>query len=89
MIFQNDTQLRTWLHEQDGTDTVMIADGWAQAMVGLTNDELPRLVYSVTRIVRTLVVRDGLSPDEAQEHFESNIAGAYVGPQTPLYIGTP
>jgi hypothetical protein len=30
--------------------------------------------------------RDGMTPEEAQEYFEFNIQGAYVGESTPIYV---
>lgn len=28
---------------------------------------------------------EGMEEDEAWEHFEFNVAGAYVGPKTPMF----
>jgi hypothetical protein len=33
-----------------------------------------------------LVERDGMERDEAEEFFDVNIEGAYVGPETPMFI---
>jgi hypothetical protein len=30
--------------------------------------------------------RDGMDYDEAQEFFEFNVVGAYVGAHTPIYV---
>ena len=31
-------------------------------------------------------MRDGMSREEAIEYFDFNVAGAYMGPKTPVYI---
>jgi hypothetical protein len=44
------------------------------------------VVYDVRKILRLLRVRDGMSRDEAQEFFDFNIAGSWVGEQTPVWL---
>ena len=45
-----------------------------------------RLVYSVERMMKVLMNRDGMSFEEALEFIEYNIIGAYLGKMTPIYI---
>ena len=44
------------------------------------------VVYDTTKIIDILCERDGMERDEATEFYEFNIAGAYVGERTPLFI---
>jgi hypothetical protein len=44
------------------------------------------VVYDVNKIIDILCERDGMDRDEASEYFDFNIAGAYVGPRTPMFI---
>jgi len=44
-----------------------------------------RVVYSREDILRILVSR-GMEYPEAQEYFEFNIEGSYVGEQTPVFL---
>jgi hypothetical protein len=39
-----------------------------------------------TQCVIDVLVEDGLDPEAAQEFFDFNIAGAYVGERTPIFI---
>lgn len=69
---------------------VVLADGYDDCVIGLTDSwsgsERPlRVVYSVDRIIAKLVL-DGMSFDDAEEFFEFNVAGAYVGPRTPVFV---
>jgi len=70
----------------------LVATGYNDCIIGHTmyqpgfgSAEDVRLVYDSDAIIAKLVA-DGLEPDEAEEYFEYNIIGGYVGPKTPLYI---
>ena len=60
----------------------MLADGYDNCVIGC--DYAGRAVYSIPAILRELV-SEGMSPEDAQEYFEFNIAGAYVGEMTPVF----
>jgi len=42
--------------------------------------------YDMEKIVRKLMKRDGMSHEEAQEYFNFNIGGAYMGEGTPMFL---
>lgn len=44
-----------------------------------------RLIYSVKMVLDKMVNEDGLSEDEAIEHFEYNLRGSYLGLKTPIW----
>ena len=85
----NDTQadaLLDWLKSVlDDEQDLPLADGLDEAFIGVTEDEPPRAVYDSQKVISTLI-RDGMSYDEAQEFYSFNIAGAHIGPQTPIFI---
>jgi hypothetical protein len=66
-------------------ETFLKADGFDDAVIGVEIADPMRLVYSVTTVIETLVTRDEMSVEDAIEHFEFNIRGAYVGEQTPIW----
>lgn len=66
-------------------DEFLIADGFNDAVIGIDSG-LDRLVYSSEKCVEILMERDGMSFDEAVEFFEYNVAGAYVGELTPIFV---
>lgn len=45
------------------------------------------LLYDKGKILDILQERDGMEPDEAMEFFDFNIAGSYMGPKTPAFLG--
>lgn len=66
------------------------ADGFDDCIIGIANrfGANPVLAYSIPAIIALLIQRDGLTRDEAQEHFDVNIIGAWVGDGTPIFIDT-
>lgn len=66
---------------------LIIADGHDNAIIGVScgaGDEC-RVCYSRQGVIDNLVDQ-GMDSDEAEEFFEFNIAGAYVGPGTPQFL---
>jgi hypothetical protein len=64
--------------------TFLKADGFDDCLVGV-EDSSGRLVYDIGMVISKLIT-DGLSHEEAWEHFGFNIQGSYVGEQTPIWI---
>lgn len=68
-------------------ETAVLADGFDSAFLGFSHrmNEPITAVYSLKIILDTLV-EDGMSYDEALEYADFNILGAWIGPQTPIYV---
>lgn len=67
----------------DGFDAALI--GWTDSWTG--NSRTIRAVYDTMKVL-AILIEQGMSVEEAHEHFEFNIAGAYVGPHTPVFMRT-
>jgi|TARA_R110000787_G_scaffold107496_2_gene215511 hypothetical protein len=67
---------------------MLIADGLDAAIIGVgARCGQPDIVaYNVEKVLEILVARDGMTYEEALEFYEFNIAGAWVGDQTPLWV---
>lgn len=63
-------------------------DGFDSAIIGIA--EVPGqgmlLAYSEEAILKTLVERDGMTEEDAEEYYTFNILGAYVGPGQPIIV---
>ena len=63
-------------------------DGFDKAFLGVASrfgmDEV--FAYDYDKVLKILIEKEGMSPDEAQEWFEYNIKGAWVWDKTPLYV---
>lgn len=66
---------------------VLKADGFDDAVIGVASrcGSSDVLAYDVEKIILKLML-DGMSREEAEEFFEFNILGAYVGEYTPVFI---
>jgi|TARA_R110001632_G_scaffold43679_2_gene110854 hypothetical protein len=66
---------------------LLTADGFEDAFVGVGRQfTKPVAVYDREKCIEVLVARDGMSMDEAEEYFEYNVQGAYVGEDTPIFM---
>jgi len=53
--------------------------------VGARYNDGPLAIYSVERVLKVLM-QDGMDEEEAQEWFDFNIIGAWLGAGTPIYM---
>jgi hypothetical protein len=81
--------VREWLNE--AVDEVLLADGFDEALLGYAHrqGQPPVAVYDRKKCIEVLMARDGMSFDEADEFFEFNVVGAWVGAETPCFLVTP
>jgi hypothetical protein len=82
----NRERIEQYLEERD--ETTLLMDNLDEAFIGFSRriNEPLLAVYSWEKIIETLVVRDGMSYDEAIEYADFNILGAWVGEQTPIIV---
>lgn len=82
-VFKNTTlfqQLVDW--------ECLLADGFDDAIIGISSGSSPKAVYSVNKVIEILM-KEGMSHEEAIEHFDFNIAGSYAGEKTPIFVNDP
>jgi len=65
-------------------------DGMDKALLGICmtwNDHVlvERLVYN-GRVITEILIKKGMSEEDAQEYIDFNIVGAYVGDSTPIVM---
>jgi hypothetical protein len=67
-------------------EEILLADGFNDALVGVVDiNHVPVALYDRDRCLDVLVKRDAMTHEEAEEYFDFNVAGAYVGARTPLF----
>lgn len=72
------------LEQVDGEE-LLFADGYDDAILGVVyRDGTNVVVYDRTKVLQ--ILEKDMTPEEAVEFFEFNVAGAYVGPQTPIFL---
>ncbi len=67
---------------------IMLVMGLDRAFIGLTREWSGhvRAVYDYDKAVKHFMRRDKMTEEEATEHMEFNVVGAYVGEATPLWV---
>lgn len=67
-------------------ETVLLADGLEHAFMGIGRQFThPVAIYSYKRVIKILM-KQKMDREEAEEYFQFNIAGAFVGDQTPIFL---
>ena len=63
-------------------------NGFDDCIVGIVEriKLVPMICYDQDKIISKLIREEQMTWDEAQEHFEFNIRGAYVGEDTPCFL---
>jgi hypothetical protein len=67
-------------------EELLFVDGFDVAIIGIDTVTY-RVVYNKEIMIEVLIA-EGLSYEDALEHFSYNIEGAYVGEKTPIYCQT-
>ena len=65
---------------------MIIYDGFDEAVIGIVYrcGMQPGTLYDQDKCLEILM-EQGLSPTDAMEHFNFNVAGGYIGPDTPCF----
>ena len=84
---------RTMIEESlvDDHPELLFADGFEAALMGymVRFGAPPVALYDRHKCIDILIERDGMSPEEAEEHFEYNVIGGWVGEYTPAFAVLP
>jgi hypothetical protein len=65
------------------------ADGFEEAIIGVAAIKQTAqlvLVYSKSKCLEILITRDKMGKEEAEEYFDFNVEGAYMGEKTPIWV---
>lgn len=65
-----------------GPGKLLKADGFDDAILGIDDNQM-KIIYSVKKCI-DILMKD-MSESDAVEYFEVNVAGAYVGDNTPIW----
>jgi hypothetical protein len=71
------------LIESYGDEELLKADGFDDAVIGICTRDF-RLIYSMAKVIEILMA-EGMTEEDALDHFYYNIAGSWVGEKTPIW----
>jgi hypothetical protein len=67
-------------------EEVLLADGFEDAFVGIGRQfGRPIAIYDRGKCIQILM-RDEMDYEVAEEYFQFNVEGAWVGDQTPIFL---
>ena len=75
-----------WLLQALEENECLVADGFDSALIGITSGINPVGVYDINQMLTILVKREKMNVEDALEHLDFNVIGAYVGEKTPIYM---
>ena len=68
-------------------ESVILADGFELAFLGCGYSYSGAYaIYNFSTCLEILMQRDGMTYDEAEEFFEYNVIGSYVGDRMPVFL---
>ncbi len=69
-------------------EALMFAEGYDAAILGIAwRAEGVIVAYDKQGVLDILCQRDGMTPEEAEEFFDYNVQGAWMGESTPIFVG--
>ena len=80
-----DKELTEKIVEALDEEEIMLADGFADAFVGIGRQFGRAIAIYSRRKCIDVLMRD-MDEEQAEEYFEFNLAGAWVGESTPIYL---
>ena len=77
---------REWVN--DNIESGLTADGFDEAIIGISErfGRSPIVAYDRDKCIDILVERDGMDYEEAEEFFNFNTIGSWMGEETPEFI---
>jgi hypothetical protein len=69
--------------EQFPDEEFTVATGFNDAIIGVDEYSM-RLIYSVGLCI-DILTEQGMDEEEAEEYFDYNVSGSYIGEKTPIW----
>jgi len=78
---------RDQIEERLADADAYLADGYEEAFIGIVNmfDRGPVALYDREKCIDILMERDGMTWNEAEDFFQYNTLGAWMGEGTPAF----
>jgi hypothetical protein len=74
--------------EESGNEKMLFCDGYEDALIGYLDrfGTEPVALYDREKCINILMDRDKMTFEEAEEYFQFNTVGAWVGENTPGFV---
>jgi hypothetical protein len=70
-------------------EKLLSANGFEDAILGVIHNKFTstyNIVYSKSKCIEILITRDKMRKEEAEEFFDYNVEGSYMGEKTPIWV---
>ena len=86
-LMSKSVQIREQLTEEN--PEALLADGFDQALIGVARrcGQPSLAVYDRNKCIEILA--QDMDWHEAEEYFEFNVSGSWMGPNTPIFLDSP
>jgi len=75
------------LEDEEMYEEALLADGFEDALIGYGHQFHNAVaIYAWDKCIEILMSRDGMSREDAEEFFDYNVTGAWVGKNTPVFL---
>ena len=83
-----DISTERWEELMFNYDGCLMADGFEEALIGFgTRFHNAVAIYDLNKCLSVLVERVVMNQEEAEEYMDFNVLGAYIGEETPIFLG--
>lgn len=74
-------------HLAEYNEDILFADGFDHCVIGIAEQfgKSPVVVYDKAKVLTTLM-SNGMTYEDATEHYEYNMLGSFLGDSTPIYL---
>ena len=83
---KEESGVREWLDEN--AEGAILFDGFEEAIIGVAQrfgSHQPIIAYDLGKVF-DILISQGMTREEAEEHFQFNVIGGWYGPGTPTFI---
>lgn len=88
MFNRMDAMTRDDWQELACDEPMLFADGFDDAVIGVTEGSPHRAVYSIDKMIEIMMEDEECDYDDALDYLCYNTFSAYVGEHTPIYVWT-
>ncbi len=78
-------EILEYVENYNPSESVFLADGFDEAFLGI-GQQFNRFFAVYDKFKCIQILAENMSLEEAEEYFDFNVVGAYVGENTPVFI---
>lgn len=81
----NKKEIISYIENLDSEIDILLADGFEEAFLGI-GQQFNRFFAVYDKFKCLQILSEDMSLEEAEEYFDFNVVGVYVGENTPVFV---